>query len=108
MRHSLVGTIALSFIVLTGCKADTSPPTTQSALVGTNTATLTVKGLSCPQCAHNVDKQLLKLPGVSAVNVDLGKGLVTLSFAGDQRPTRQQIEQAISDSGFTLDALSTP
>lgn len=73
-----------------------------------STATLTVRGLSCPQCAHNVDQQLLKAPGVQAVEVDLGAGEVHLKLADSPKPTRAQLARAIDQAGFTLVNIEAP
>src|SRR5882724_8189072 len=51
------------------------------------TATLVVHGLSCPQCASNVDKQLLAVKGVQQVNVNLGTGQVVVLVSQNQPPT---------------------
>lgn len=71
-------------------------------------ATLYVKGLSCPLCANNIDKQLARVPGVRNVAVDLGAGKVTLSVSADQPPSREQLAKAVDASGFTLDRIEMP
>jgi copper chaperone CopZ len=71
-------------------------------------ATLVVKGLSCPLCATNVDKQLLAVRGVSDVRVDLGSGEVKLAFSPiEQHPSRADLRRAIVDSGYTLVEIRT-
>jgi copper chaperone CopZ len=76
---------------------------------GAASATLIVHGMGCPLCANNVDKQLLKVPGVDAVNVDLGTGRVTVSFAsGAPRPGDDRLAKAVANSGYTLVRIQTP
>lgn len=65
-------------------------------------ATLTVRGLSCPKCANNVTKQLQTVAGVSTVDVNMGDGLVSVTFIAGLHPSRAQLAQAIDKSGFTL------
>lgn len=65
-------------------------------------ATLTVRGLSCPKCANNVTKQLQTVAGVSTVDVNMGDGLVNVTFIDGLHPSRAQLAQAIDKSGFTL------
>lgn len=66
-------------------------------------ATLLVYGMSCPLCATNVDQQLLAVPGVSAVDVDLGNGWVTVNFKeGAARPSKRDLAHAIVESGMTI------
>jgi copper chaperone CopZ len=66
------------------------------------TATLVVHGLSCPQCASNVDKQLLAVKGVEQVNVNLGTGQVVVQVSPNQPPTGSQLAAAVKKSGYTL------
>lgn len=65
-------------------------------------AELVVNGLGCPQCASNVDVQLMRLPGVKKADVDLSRGVVTIAMAGERRPSPFQIREAVLDAGFTL------
>ena len=65
-------------------------------------AQILVTGLSCPQCATNIDLQLLRVAGVKQVSVDLGIGLVDVDFGPGPHPSRQVLAQAIVDSGFTV------
>jgi copper chaperone CopZ len=65
-------------------------------------AEIDVAGLSCPQCASNVDLQLLRVPGVAKVEVDLGLGQIDVTFANGPHPSRRALAQAVVDSGFTV------
>jgi copper chaperone CopZ len=71
-------------------------------------ATLWVKGMGCPQCANNVDLQLLKVKGVEKIFVDLGNGRVLAKLSPAFTPSRDQLARAIHDSGFTLDRIEMP
>ena len=66
------------------------------------TATLVVHGLSCPQCASNVDKQLLAVKGVQQVHVNLGNGQVVVLVSQNEPPTGAQLAAAVKKSGYTL------
>lgn len=70
--------------------------------------TLHVRGLACPLCAHNVDKQLLRVAGVRSVEVDLGSGEVRVALHGAVRPSPKQITDAVEVGGFTLERIDTP
>ena len=72
------------------------------------TATLWVKGLACPYCVHNVNRQLIALPGVEHVHVELATGRVSVALDTEQPASRQQLVNAIDDSGFTLDRIEMP
>jgi len=83
---------SLFIISLGGCqKTETISTGNEVALSETDaieesSATLWVLGMGCPQCSNNVDEQL----------------------AETNRPTRQQLAQAITDSGFTLRKIEVP
>jgi copper chaperone CopZ len=102
--------------LLGGCastsQTDTTSATTDHASDGrpieADSAVLIVNGLSCPLCATNVDKQLLAIPGVSDVRVDLGSGEVTLAFSPLMpHPSRADLRRAVADSGYTLVDIRT-
>ena len=71
-------------------------------LTSGNVAMLWVNGMGCPLCANNVERQLNQLGGVERVTVNLGTGLITAHLTPDARPTREQLERAVTNSGFTL------
>jgi copper chaperone CopZ len=76
--------------------------------IRTPTATMAVHGLSCPLCASNVDKQLLRMPGVESVSVDLYDGKLNIRVSQDAPPTRGDLAKAIHESGFTLIKIEEP
>jgi copper chaperone CopZ len=76
--------------------------------IQSQTATLVVHGMSCPLCANNVDVQLLRVPGVEDVEIDMGDGSVRVTFADAPRPTRAQLARAVDRTGFTLVRIDTP
>lgn len=81
---------------------DTGAATAASEPLTADSVTLTVRGLGCPLCAHNIDKQLLDVPGVQHVSVDLGTGTVAVALAGPRRPSAADFAQAVERAGFTL------
>jgi copper chaperone CopZ len=92
---------------LASCASQQAPEASKSPTISDQpitppTATLVVHGLSCPQCASNVDKQLLAVKGVQQVNVNLGNGQVVVLVSKDQPPTGAQLAAAVKKSGYTL------
>jgi copper chaperone CopZ len=71
-------------------------------------AILVVHGMSCPLCANNVDKQLLDVPGVTAVQVDMSNGQVAVALAAGAGVSRKQLADAVHRSGFTLAEVHVP
>ncbi|MFN4242762.1 MAG: heavy-metal-associated domain-containing protein [Tepidisphaerales bacterium] len=76
------------------------PPAASGA--GATVVRLDVHGLSCPLCANNLDRELLRLPGVEAVRVDLGSGRVEVTYGAGATADRAAIAEAVRRSGFTL------
>jgi copper chaperone CopZ len=62
--------------------------------------TMTVTGMSCPNCANNITHELKALPGVDDVRIDMGSGAV-IALSNSELPPAFQMEQAIRDAGFT-------
>jgi copper chaperone CopZ len=102
--------IALAGGFATGCA---STPTDSSAApgqisdstiveAGEDTLVLLAYGMACPKCVTNADLQLLKLPGVASVRIDMKHGLIFVTLDGSARPTRGQLTKAITDAGLTL------
>jgi copper chaperone CopZ len=73
-----------------------------------NTAIMWVHGMACPQCAYNVDLQLLKVPGVESVHVDLSDGKVVAALSATNPPGRDELAAAIERTGFTLVKIEVP
>ena len=79
------------------------------APIAADSALLWVNGMGCPLCASNIDKHLLRLPGVSKADVDLGQGTVTLGLKpGAAHPSPARLGEAVEDAGFTLVKVQTP
>lgn len=103
--------VAVCGLLVLGCQSNRSQDAAAgytSAPIETSTATLVVHGMSCPLCANNVDKQLLRVEGVQDVIIDMGDGTVRVTFTEDKRPSRAQLARAIDQTGFTLVRINTP
>jgi len=91
-------------LLLAACAA-TPPAEPEEALTGYSGAVLTVHGMSCPLCSNNIDGRLKKVPGIENIQINLETGEVTATFNNERPPTRNQIEIAIKESGFTLNKM---
>ena len=61
-----------------------------------------IKGLACPYCAFGMEKQLKKVSGVDDnVTIELKEGLAYISTPLDQKPTKEILEEIITNAGFT-------
>lgn len=113
LHTSLLSALTLISLIAIGCETTQVAQTqgdqrAEETPIESSSATLVVHGMGCPLCANNVDKQLLDVPGVTGVDIDLGSGTVNVQLAETNRPTQAQLAQAVEDSGFTLVSIATP
>ena len=102
-------TIASFSLLLVSCA---STPTTESGNAGdslvdrpeptADTVVLVAHGMACPKCVSNADLQLMKIPGVRNVAIDMKHGFVTVSIDPAHPPTRDDYARAIDAAGLTL------
>ncbi len=64
------------------------------------TATYQVSGMTCGHCVNAVTGEVSKLAGVSAVEVDLLTGRV--SVTSDAPLTEQAVRAAVDEAGYEL------
>lgn len=64
------------------------------------TTTYAVSGMTCGHCAQAVTTELTALAGVTAVDVDLGQGAVTVT---SERPLPlDDVTAAVDEAGYQL------
>jgi len=71
-------------------------------------ATVYVDGLACPFCAYGLEKKLKKLGAIQKMEVQLEKGRVLLAFKDGQSLTKEEIQQAVKEAGFTARKVEFP
>jgi copper chaperone len=71
------------------------------------TAQLNVTGMTCGGCAASVRNALVRLPGVSAVDVSLADGRVEVRF-DDSRVDAEQMREAVQGAGYEVTAAPQP
>lgn len=60
-----------------------------------------VKGMSCPFCAYGLRKELLMIPGVKDLHVNLAKSQASVTVDPPAKVTDEQIRHAIREAGFS-------
>lgn len=65
-----------------------------------STVTVTVAGMTCGHCASSVREEVGHIAGVTAVNVDLTSG--TVSIDADRTIDTDAIEHAVEEAGYQL------
>ena len=64
------------------------------------TSTYTVTGMTCSHCVQAVTSEVSALPGVSAVEVDLASGAVTVTSAAPIADG--DVRTAVDEAGYEL------
>ena len=67
---------------------------------GVSTTTYSVKGMTCEHCVRSVTDEVSEVPGVTAVDVDLESGRVTVS--SDQPVDDGAVRAAVSGAGYEV------
>jgi copper ion binding protein len=65
-----------------------------------STTTINVTGMNCGHCASSIRGEIGDIPGVTAVDVDITSGLVTID--SDRPVDATSIRQAVEEAGYRL------
>ena len=89
--------LLIAAISMAACAAPTQEVSAESY---TSQYVLVVKGMSCPNCANNITHELMALPGVEDVRIDMGTGSV-LVLSNGALPSGFEMQEAVRSAGFT-------
>ena len=89
-----------------GKAAKSMQPTADASGNPDDVAVITAAGMSCPLCAANIERQLRKLPGYESMELNLDSGKLFVKVDPAQRPSKEQLGQAVIDGGFTLESVA--
>lgn len=70
------------------------PHTGRGHTLGPMSTTYTVTGMTCGHCVASVKEEVGEVPGVTAVDVDLVSGRVSITGAADDSLVRAAIKEA--------------
>jgi len=65
------------------------------------TTTYRVSGMTCDHCVRAVTTELVLLPGVRSVDVDLAEGSVTVTSDGPL--DLEDVREAVDEAGYALE-----
>jgi copper chaperone len=65
-----------------------------------SSVTVSVSGMSCGHCATSVRDEVGSIPGVTAVDVDLARGTVTID--SERHVESDAIKSAVEEAGYQL------
>lgn len=60
----------------------------------------TVRGMTCDHCAGSVTAEIMKVPGVTGVKVDVPAGRVTVD--SDQQVSGEAVAEAVEEAGYEV------
>ncbi|HLM06556.1 MAG TPA: heavy-metal-associated domain-containing protein [Blastococcus sp.] len=66
----------------------------------TTTSTWTVTGMTCGHCVNAVTEEVSQVPGVTAVDVDLASGGLTV--ASDAPVDEDAVRAAVEEAGYEV------
>ena len=64
------------------------------------TETYRVTGMTCDHCVRAVTTELVLLPGVRSVDIDLAEGAVTVTSDGPL--DQEEVREAVDEAGYAL------
>ncbi|WP_395655965.1 heavy-metal-associated domain-containing protein [Nocardioides sp.] len=64
------------------------------------TSSFTVTGMTCAHCVASVTEEVQEIPGVTAVDVDLATGALTVTSAGPV--DADAVRAAVDEAGYQL------
>jgi copper chaperone len=64
------------------------------------TQIFTVRGMSCEHCVRTLSDEVMTLPGVDRVDVDLATGTVTV--VADREFGESEVAAAVEEAGYEL------
>lgn len=67
-----------------------------------HTATFTVSGMTCGHCVNSVEEEVLEIPGVSSVEVELESGRLVVVSPDPVDPAA--VRAAVDEAGYTVTA----
>ena len=71
-------------------------------VLGMETKTYSVSGMTCAHCVGSVSAEVGQIPGVTGVSVDLARGAVTVT---SERPVDDHaVRVAVDEAGYELAA----
>ncbi len=77
-----------------------------SFAAGTN-YDIRVDGLACPFCAYGIEKKFKKMDGISNIQIDLDKGLVSVDAEEGIELKEDKMKTLFNDAGFTFRSMKT-
>ncbi|MFB6894569.1 heavy-metal-associated domain-containing protein [Kitasatospora sp. NPDC056327] len=82
------------------CSTGATVTVDPAALPATVSTVYAVAGMTCGHCERAVTEAVSALPGVTAVQVDVAAGLVTVSAGA--APDEEALRAAVDDAGYEL------
>ena len=86
----------------------TDPTDPAASFAVERTATIWIKGMTCPFCASNLETYIARIDGMERIDADLATGRVLVQVTSFDDDTESKLRKAVNDSGFTVDRFEFP
>lgn len=98
----LLGGTAFAKTAATNQKPDTKPIATEAKTENNTSQEIKVgvKGMVCAFCAQGIEKNFMKLPEVSKVEVSLEKKYVIIKFKDGLSLPKEKIAEILKEAGY--------
>jgi len=98
MKITMKHTIMLFLLLLTGSQLLAQEPI---EMAPEQKIRIRVDGLSCPFCAYGLEKKLLEIEGVNAIEISIDDGVALLTLDKGTGIAEETIRKEVKDAGFT-------
>jgi copper chaperone CopZ len=102
-------TLAMA-LALTGALAFTTTGATAQDMAtaddGPRVIEITILGMVCPFCSYGVQQKMKKVDGIADLDIDLDKGLATLTLADNGDASNELLIRTVKDAGFEVATIT--
>lgn len=104
-KHSGISAVRISLLLLAmtvtaGLASPWARPASPAA-GDSSRVRVKVDGLACPFCAHGLEQNLKKIPGVIDLEILVDQGMASLTYASAHAINLDAIRKAVRQGGFT-------
>ena len=102
---ALAGLFGLTLAVVPAPAQQEKDPENAAAQRHARVIQVKILGMSCPFCAYGVEQKLKKLEGVTELEVELKRGIATLTMEEGADVSNEKLRKTVDDAGFEAAAI---
>jgi periplasmic mercuric ion binding protein len=96
MKKILFLTSLFTILSIAGMTAQTNTESSDNQQISVK-----VDGLACPFCAYGLEKKFKEIEGVSDIEIDIKKGILSFQMTDGKKVSEELIKKQVKDAGFT-------